>query len=66
MCPSVIAEVISSNVKAAEAGATLDVPLGHKNDLWSFLHLGTITVSVVDAPRPNEILVAMAVADGSR
>jgi hypothetical protein len=50
MCSSVIAEVISSNVKAAEAGATLDVPLGHKNDLWSFLHLGTITVSVLTRP----------------
>jgi Amino acid synthesis len=50
MCPSVIAEVISSNVKAAEAGATLDVPLGHKNDLWSFLHLGMITVSVLTRP----------------
>jgi hypothetical protein len=56
--------VISSNVKVAAAGATLDVPLGHKDDPWSFPHFGTITVSVADAPRPNEILVAMAIADG--
>jgi len=27
------------------------------------LHLDTITVSVADGPRPNEILVAMAIAD---
>jgi len=51
--------VISSNVKVAAAGATLDVPLGHKDVSWSFPHFDTITVSVADAPRPNEILVVM-------
>jgi hypothetical protein len=45
--------VISSNVKVAAAGATLDVPLGHKDDTWSFPHFDTITVSVADAPRPE-------------
>jgi hypothetical protein len=58
--------VISSNVKVAAAGASLDVPLGHKDDSWSFPHFDTITVSVADAPRPNEILVIMAIADGGR
>jgi hypothetical protein len=58
--------VISSNVKVAAAGASLDVPLGHKDDSWSFPHFDTITVSMADAPRPNEILVVMAIADGGR
>src|SRR5438477_3008781 len=58
--------VISSNVKVAAAGASLDVPLGHKDDSWSFPHFDTITVSVADAPRPDEILVVMAIADGGR
>ena len=58
--------VISSNVKVAAAGASLDVPLGHKDDSWSFSHFDTITVSVADAPRPNEILVVLAIADGGR
>jgi hypothetical protein len=58
--------VISSNVKVAAAGASLDVPLGYKDDPWSFAHFDTITVSVADAPRPNEILVVMAIADGGR
>ena len=58
--------VIPSNVKIAAAGASLDVPLGHKDDPWSFDHFDTITVSVADAPRPDEILVAMAVASGGR
>ena len=58
--------VISSNVKVASAGASLDVPLGHKDDSWSFPHFDTMTVSIADAPRPNEIVVDMAVADGGR
>ena len=58
--------VISSNVKVAAAGASLDVPLGHKDDSWSFPHFDTITASVADAPRTNAILVVMAIADGGR
>ena len=58
--------MISSNVKVAAAGASLDVPLGNKDDSWSFPHFDTMTVSVADAPRPDEILVVMAIADGGR
>jgi len=58
--------VIGSNVKVAAAGALLDVPLGHKDDSWSFPHFDTLTVFVADAPRPDEILVVMAIADGGR
>jgi hypothetical protein len=58
--------VIGSNVKVAAPGATLDVPLGHKDESWSFPHFDTVTVSIADAPRPYEILVAMVIADGGR
>jgi hypothetical protein len=58
--------VIGSNVKVAPPGATLDVPLGHKDDSWSFAHFDTVTVSIADSPRPHEILVAMVIADGGR
>ena len=58
--------VIGSNVKVAAPGASLDVPLGHKDEPWSFEHFDTITVSVPDAPRPEEIVVVMAIADGGR
>jgi hypothetical protein len=56
--------VIPSNVKVASAGTTIDVPLGHKDDPWSFDHFDTVTVSVPDAPRPDEIVVIVALADG--
>jgi hypothetical protein len=58
--------VVPSNVKVAATGAALDVPLGHKDDVWSFAHFDTVTVSIADAPRPDEIVVIMAVADGGR
>jgi hypothetical protein len=58
--------VIPSNVKVAVAGASLDVPLSHKDDPWSFDHFDTITVSMPGAPRPDEIVVIMAIADGGR
>ena len=58
--------VIGSNVKVAAPGTLLDVPLGHKDDSWSFEHFDTVTVSVADAPRPDEIVVVMAIADGGR
>ena len=58
--------VIPSNVKVGAAGTLLDVPLGHKDDAWSFDHFDTLTVFLADAPRPDEILVVMAIADGGR
>ncbi len=58
--------VIPSNVKVAAAGAMLDLPLGHKDNPWSFDHFDTISVCVSDAPRPDEILVAIGIADGGR
>lgn len=58
--------IIPSNVKVAAAGTPVDVPLGHKDNVWSFDHFDTMTVMVPDAPRPDEIVVVVAVADGGR
>jgi hypothetical protein len=58
--------LIPSNVKVAAAGTRLDVPLGHKDDVWSFDHFDTLTVAIEDAPRPDEIVVVMAIASGGR
>jgi hypothetical protein len=58
--------VIPSNVKIAGPGSTLDVPLGHKDNAWSFDHFDTVTVHLGDAPRPDEIAVVLAFADGGR
>lgn len=60
------AALIPSNAKIGAPGAPLDIPLGHKDDAWSFAHFDTITLSIADAPRPDEIVICMAVADGGR
>ena len=58
--------IIPSTSKVAVAGAAIDVPLGNKDNVWAFDEIDTITVSVPDAPRPDEIVVAIAVSDGGR
>jgi hypothetical protein len=58
--------VIASNVKVGPPGTPIDVPLGHKDEPWSFDHFDTLTLCIGDSPRPSEIMVVMAVADGGR
>lgn len=58
--------LIPSNVKIGGIGAAIDVPLGHKDEAWSFDHFDTIVVCVPDAPLPDEIVMIIAVADGGR
>ena len=58
--------LIPSNAKVAAAGASIDLPLGHKDEAWSFDHFDTITVMIADAPHPDEIVLCMGVADRGR
>lgn len=58
--------IIPSVTKVAAAGAFIDVPLANKDNPWSFDELDSITVALSDAPRPNEILVVMAIGTGGR
>ncbi len=58
--------LIPANAKVAAAGVPIDLPLGHKDEAWSFDHFDTMTVMVADAPRPDEIVLCMAVSDGPR
>jgi len=58
--------VIPSNVKIGAPGATIDLPLGHKDNPWSFDHFDTMTLSIPDGPLANEIVMILAYADGGR
>jgi hypothetical protein len=58
--------IISSNVKIGGPGTSIDVPLAHKDNIWSFDHLDTITVTIADAPRPDEIVAIIAITDAGR
>ena len=58
--------IISSNVKIGGPGTAVDVPLAHKDNIWAFDYLDTMTVSIADAPRPDEIVAIIAISDGGR
>ena len=58
--------IIPHTAKVGSAGASIDVPLANKDNIWSFDEFETITVAVADAPRPNEIMIVMAISDGGR
>ena len=58
--------VIPSNVKVGPAGASIDLPLGHKDNPWSFDHFDTMTLCVPDGPAPDEIVMFLAYADRGR
>lgn len=57
---------ISSATKTAAAGEPLDLPLAHKDALFVRSHYDAATLRVPDAPRPGELLIAVALATGGR
>lgn len=57
---------ISSASKTAAAGAQIDIPLAHKDELYIRSHYDAMTFAVPDSPRPDEIMICVAVASGGR
>lgn len=55
------AAVIPSNMKRADFSTAIDVPLGHKDDPWAFYYAETLTLSLHDAPRADELVLCLAV-----
>src|ERR1700685_4278810 len=60
------AALIPSSKKRGGPGVTLDVPLGHKDAAFVRSHFDGMEVRVADAPRANEIMIAVAVTDSGR
>jgi len=60
------AALVPSAKKRGGPGAAIDVPLGHKDAAYVRSHFDAIEVRVADAPRANEIVVAVAVTDSGR
>lgn len=60
------AALVPSSKKMGGPGQDLDVPLGHKDAAYVRSHFDGIEVRMNDAPRRNEILVAVAVTDSGR
>jgi len=60
------AALIPSSKKRGGTGVPLDIPLGHKDAAYVRSHFDGMEIRVSDAPRANEILVAIAVTDSGR
>jgi hypothetical protein len=60
------AALIPSSKKRGGLGTVLDIPLGHKDAAFVRSHFDGMEVRINDAPRANEIMVAVAVTDSGR
>lgn len=58
--------LMPSNHKVASLGAGIDLPLGHKDEPWSFDHIDTLSIAIPDAPRADEIALCIGLSDGTR
>ena len=60
------AALVPSAKKMGTLGTAIDVPLGHKDAAYVRSHFDAIEARVSDAPRANEIVVAVAVTAAGR
>jgi hypothetical protein len=60
------AALVPSAKKQGGLGCAVDVPLGHKDAAFVRSHFDAIEARIGDAPRADEILVAVAVTDSGR
>ena len=60
------AALVPSAKKRGGMGAAIDVPLGHKDAAFVRSHFDAMEIRVPDAPRRDEIVVAVVVTDSGR
>jgi hypothetical protein len=60
------ADIIPGTKAVAGPGASITLPIGNKDDRWVFDDMDAVTVSIPDAPRADEVLIALALSAGGR
>lgn len=60
------ADIIPGTKKVAGPGASITMPIGNKDDRWVFDDMDAVDVAIPDAPRPDELVVALALSAGGR
>ena len=58
--------IVPSTSKIGPAGSAIDIPLHHRVAAYVRSHFDTLEVRVADAPRPDEMLLVIAMSTGSR
>jgi len=59
-------DIIPSTKKVGTAGAAIVMPVTNKNNIWNFDDMDAAEIAIPDAPRPNEVVVALVLAIGGR
>jgi hypothetical protein len=57
---------ISSFTKVGGPGTPIDIPMNHKDDVYVRSHYDGMTVSIPDAPMPDEIAIIFCLANRGR
>jgi hypothetical protein len=60
------ADIIPGTKKVGGPGSNITMPIGNKDDRWTFDDMDSAEVSLPDAPKPDEILVSLALSVGGR
>ena len=59
-------DIIPSPKKIGGPGSTIVMPLTNKDNIWDFDHMDAAEISIPDAPKANEIVVAVVLGVGGR
>lgn len=59
-------DIIPSTKKVAGPGSMLLMPITQKDSIWSFDHMDASEIAIADAPKNNEMVIAVVLAIGGR
>ncbi|NKB60994.1 MAG: amino acid synthesis family protein [Gammaproteobacteria bacterium] len=59
-------DIIPSTKKIGGPGSVIVMPMTHKNSIWEFDYMDAAEITIADAPKPDEILVAIVLGIGGR
>ena len=60
------ADIIPGTKKVAGPGASITMPIGNKDDRWVFDDMDSAEISIGDAPRADEMVIAIVYSVGGR
>ena len=60
------ADIIPGTKKVAGPGASITMPIGNKDDRWVFDDMDAAEICLPDAPRADEMVIALVLSTGGR
>ncbi len=58
--------IVPSTARIGAAGTSIDIPIHHRVAAYVRSHFDTMEVRVADSPRPNELMLVIAMTTGGR